>query len=373
MPNAHPSLPPAHLVDDAAGRLGAAAHAWPVLAAGAAAVAAAVLAWHAWPGAATDAGSLGVTALAGLAAVALPLWLARQLWRVDRAARDQSRRLQAQHTQLQALARSHELLCLAEQVAQLGSFDWNPATGALHWSDEHYRLWGHAPGALTPDYAAFRARIHADDVDGLELRLQHALQTGGTYECTHRVCWPDGTVLDVLARGNVTRDATGRAVRMVGTVLDITRRRADEARLQMHAFALDTITDPVAQTLDQITGAPDKLIDTRDLVTRADRPGRTVAFERGGIDAPFVGGDGNDPQAQPPGDGLGRELADGLGVEQHPPGLRREHPGERLEQRRLAARVRPDDDRQLALGNGDVDIAEHRVLGVVGDAQPLPT
>ena len=246
MPNAHPSLPPAHLVDDAAGRLGAAAHAWPVLAAGAAAVAAAVLAWHAWPGAATDAGSLGVTALAGLAAVALPLWLARQLWRVDRAARDQSRRLQAQHTQLQALARSHELLCLAEQVAQLGSFDWNPATGALHWSDEHYRLWGHAPGALTPDYAAFRACIHADDVGALELRLQHALQTGGTYECTHRVCWPDGTVLDVLARGNVTRDATGRAVRMVGTVLDITRRRADEARLQMHAFALDTITDPVS-------------------------------------------------------------------------------------------------------------------------------
>ena len=33
---------------------------------------------------------------------------------------------------------------------------------------------------------------------------------------------------------------------MVGTVLDITRRRADEARLQMHAFALDTITDPVS-------------------------------------------------------------------------------------------------------------------------------
>jgi PAS domain S-box-containing protein len=139
------------------------------------------------------------------------------------------------------------LLDRAEQVAQLGSFDWNPVTGALHWSDEHFRLWGHAPGSLTPDYATFRASIHPDDVDALEARLQHALQTGGIYEFTHRVRWPDGTELEVLARGDVTRDASGRAVRMLGTVLDITRRRAAEARLQMHEFVLNTITDPKAR------------------------------------------------------------------------------------------------------------------------------
>lgn len=228
MPNAQPSLPPATPADVAGGVDDAPAP-WPLLAAVAASVAAAGLAWQVPD---TDAGIPWGTALLGLAAAMLPLWLGRQLWRQSRAAQDQATRLQAQAAQLQTLSRANELLRRAEQVAQLGSFDWNPVSGALHWSDEHYRLWGHAPGTLTPDYAAFRARIHPDDVDALEARLQHALQTGGIYEFTHRLRWPDGTELEVLARGDVTRDATGRAVRMLGTVLDITRRRAAEARLQ---------------------------------------------------------------------------------------------------------------------------------------------
>jgi PAS domain S-box-containing protein len=193
-----------------------------------------------------EAGSPWLAGMLGLAVAALPLWLGRQLWRQSRTVQEQARRLQQQDAQLQALGRSAELLRQAEQLAELGSFDWDPTSGALHWSDGHYRLWGHAPGALVPDYAAFRARIHPDDLAGLEARLQHSLQTGSSYEFTHRVCWPDGTLREVLARGDVTCDGSGRAVRMVGTVQDITRRRAAEARLQLHEFVLNTITDPVS-------------------------------------------------------------------------------------------------------------------------------
>lgn len=293
MPNAPTSLTPASPTHQADGMNQGAASSWPlaVAAAGAAAVLAA-LAWQ-WTDAEPD--WLWAIGLTGLAATLLPLWLGRQLRRQSQAAQAQARRLQEQAAQLQSLGRANELLRRAEQVAQLGSFDWNPVTGALHWSDEHYRLWGHAPGSVTPDYAVFRARIHPDDVDALEARLQHALQTGGIYEFTHRVRWPDGTELEVLARGDVTRDATGRAVRMLGTVLDITRRRAAEARLQMHEFVLNTITDPVSvidehrvyllvnQAWTRSTGvSADEVLGRRpgELQARVASPERDAALQR---------------------------------------------------------------------------------------------
>ena len=132
---------------------------------------------------------------------------------------------------LAALREREEQLRHAQEIAHLGSFDWNPVSGELWWSDEHFRLWGFAPGSVTPDYALFRAGIHPQDVEFLEGVLQAALASGRRYKCKHRVVRPDGTVRNVQGRGEVMLDADGRAVRMVGTVRDITDREAAEAAL----------------------------------------------------------------------------------------------------------------------------------------------
>jgi PAS domain S-box-containing protein len=133
--------------------------------------------------------------------------------------------------ELAALRRSDQQLRLAEKVAQLGSFDWNPVSGELHWSDQHYRLWGLVPGSITPEYGVFRAGVHPDDLPSLEVQLQQALAAGRHYACHHRVRWPDGTVRDIHARGEVMFDAQGVAVRMIGTVQDVSERLRDKAAL----------------------------------------------------------------------------------------------------------------------------------------------
>ena len=132
---------------------------------------------------------------------------------------------------LTALREREEQLRHAQEIAHLGSFDWNTVTGELRWSDEHFRLWGLVPGAVTPDYALFRAGVHPEDVAMLEEVLQAALAAGRRYACQHRVVWPDGTVRSIQGRGEVMVDAQGRAVRMLGTVRDITERVASEAAL----------------------------------------------------------------------------------------------------------------------------------------------
>lgn len=145
-----------------------------------------------------------------------------------------------------ALQRSERQLRLAEQMADLGSYDWNPVTGELHWSDQHYTLWGLVPRSVAPDYALFHRGVHLEDRHRLEGLLQGALASGGGYRCKHRVVWPDGTVRHIQAHGEVSLDANGRACRVVGTVQDITRRQAAEAQMQRDAFIVNAITDPVS-------------------------------------------------------------------------------------------------------------------------------
>lgn len=179
--------------------------------------------------------------LAGAVAVVLALGLAAVL------ARRRSQHLVAQReAQQQRLERSEQQLRLAERVAHLGSFDWNPQSGELHWSDEHYRLWGHAPGAVVPSYDVFRNGVHPQDLPQLEAELQRALAGGRFYDLVHRVRHPDGEVRRIHARGEVTFDEEGVARRMIGTVQDVTEQMREREVLRTHQFAIDSITDMVS-------------------------------------------------------------------------------------------------------------------------------
>jgi len=183
--------------------------------------------------------------MVGVAAVSLPL-MGLQAWRALRLLH--TRMQQAERTQalVHRLTRSHQQLRIAEQLAQLGSFDWNPATGRLHWSEEHFRLWGLEPGSVSPTYEIFKAGVHPEDLAELEQRMHAALQGSGQFEFRYRVCAPNGDVRHVLGRSEVEFDAAGVAVRMVGTVQDVTARRRAEARLHAHEFVVNAIADPIS-------------------------------------------------------------------------------------------------------------------------------
>ncbi len=174
---------------------------------------------------------------------------------VNRRARSRALRqaaeLDSREARIRSLHRSEQQLAEAEHLASLGSFDWDPVSGALHWSDQHYRLWGYEPGSVVPSYEVFRRGIHHDDVDRLEAVLQAALAGGQRYDFEHRVRWPDGTERNIRARGEVFFAADGRALRMIGAVQDITERVQAETRLRMNAFVLDAIADPVSMIDDQ--------------------------------------------------------------------------------------------------------------------------
>ncbi|MBF0628129.1 MAG: PAS domain S-box protein [Magnetococcales bacterium] len=142
--------------------------------------------------------------------------------------RDISARKQAE----EILRKSREGLAKAQELAHLGSWEWEIVRDRLAWSDEVYRIFGSEPGAFAADYGTFEAAIHPDDRLRVRDAVARSLEDEIPYEVEHRIIRPDGAVRVVVELGELRHDASGRPVSMVGTVQDITERKRFEEELR---------------------------------------------------------------------------------------------------------------------------------------------
>ncbi len=152
---------------------------------------------------------------------------------------------------------SENSLNQAQQIAHLGSSVWNAATSKLHWTDEFFRLWGLEPQSVPPSYALFRNGIHPDDVARVEKMLEHATQHGGLYDCEHRVVRPDGSVIIVYNRCEVTIDDTGKVMRITSTAQDISAAKEAERKWHEALERLQKIASRVPGVVYQFRMRPD--------------------------------------------------------------------------------------------------------------------
>jgi PAS domain S-box-containing protein len=134
--------------------------------------------------------------------------------------------------QQQELRLTHRRLNDCQRVARLGSWELALPSGALHWSDEMYRIFGLAPDEFGATYEAFLAAVHPDDREWVRQGQRRFLEEGGVLNLDHRIVRPDGSVRWVQDRSELERDASGRPARQIGIVLDITGRKAAEAEKQ---------------------------------------------------------------------------------------------------------------------------------------------
>jgi PAS domain S-box-containing protein len=136
-----------------------------------------------------------------------------------------------------ALREREERLNLTVKAAEIGTWDFNPVTGKLIWSDRCKALFGLSP-EIEVNYQTFLDRLHPDDRERTHVVVQRALDPAGVgeYDTEYRTVWPDGTERWIAATGKAHfGEVNGqyRAGRFIGTVLDITaRKRAEEALRQ---------------------------------------------------------------------------------------------------------------------------------------------
>lgn len=120
----------------------------------------------------------------------------------------------------------------ATAVGKVGTWDWNPVTSDLIWSDETFRLMGLTPGTVTPSYELFLGLAHPDDRIFLDSAVRAALHDKKTYTLDCRFILGGGEVLVCNMVGKVEFDAKGQPIRMLGTIQDITGRKQIEDALR---------------------------------------------------------------------------------------------------------------------------------------------
>lgn len=144
----------------------------------------------------------------------------------------------------QRLRENEATLQLAQEVAQLGNFAYDYRTQKAYLSPELCRILGISSSEVRD--GALWDYDHPDDAARVRLELESARAEKRRYKSDHRIVRSDGTVRHVEERGYWIYDEDGEPVRMFGTLLDITERKASETALAHLAFH-----DPLTNLLNR--------------------------------------------------------------------------------------------------------------------------
>jgi diguanylate cyclase len=143
--------------------------------------------------------------------------------------------------------RTASQLADAERIARIGIWEWDVPTGVVIWSDEIFRLFGHAPGAFEPSFERWLEGIHPDDRERAQAIVQQGFAERRPYEFEHRVVHPDGSIGHLLCRGDVSVDDSGEAVRVVGASQEISERIAQQEALNRMSKQREAILDAAGE------------------------------------------------------------------------------------------------------------------------------
>ena len=148
---------------------------------------------------------------------------------------------------------SEERYRLAVDGSNDGLYDWNLDTGDVHYAPRLREMlgFGGRPGEFGNGVNALTDRIHPEDAERVKTALvSHLKSETPFFEDEFRIRHRDGSYLWVLARGASVRDEGGRALRMAGSLTDMTRRGV----------------------FDPLTGLPNRLLFMDRLARLIQRP-----------------------------------------------------------------------------------------------------
>jgi len=143
----------------------------------------------------------------------------------------------------EALRSSEAYLAEAQRLSQTGSWAWSPDTDVRYWSEECYRVLGFDPRDGLPRMEELIQRIHPDDQLAFRESAKRAKHNRSNEAVNYRIVHPGGAVRDIHSIGHPVLNTSGHLVEFVGTVIDVTERRAAEEKIREQEMELRQMLD----------------------------------------------------------------------------------------------------------------------------------
>ncbi|MEI7983008.1 MAG: PAS domain S-box protein, partial [Bacteroidota bacterium] len=137
----------------------------------------------------------------------------------------------------------------AQRISQMGSWEWDLISGTVTWSKEMYKVFDISPGDFGGKPESAIKSLHPDDVESFIQCMNANISGGISPSLEYRVIHRDGSVHYLLAEGNIQFDENGTPARSVGTVQDITGRKASETIIQEKEKDLRALFDTATEAI----------------------------------------------------------------------------------------------------------------------------
>jgi PAS domain S-box-containing protein len=189
----------------------------------------------------------------------------------------------------QRVERLEERLRVALESNDIGTWDFEPATGRLEWDARTRRILGSAPDAPV-DYAVFMERLHPEDRVRADEAVQRALDPAGdgAYAVEYRVELPERGTRWIRASGRGLFDPERtRAVRFTGIVTDVTERREAEAERERLLREAQTQRARLTQIFTEAPAVMALFSGPEHVVTMVNPTWENTVGKPGAIGRPF--------------------------------------------------------------------------------------
>ena len=144
----------------------------------------------------------------------------------------------------ESLRRSEGYLAEAQRLTCAGSWAYDVATKRIvHWSQEHYRLFGFDPEAGIPSDETLSQRFHPEDRERVIATFETATSRREAFDLTYRILLPEGSTRLIRCVGHPVPNVAGDLVEYVGTAIDVTEQHEANAALETAFAEIKTLKD----------------------------------------------------------------------------------------------------------------------------------
>ncbi len=137
----------------------------------------------------------------------------------------------------------------AQEIAHIGTWEWDVALQKLSWSDEVYRIYGENKKTFIVSYENYAKKIHPEDFKKVKGAIVNAIENKQGYDLDERVLRPDGSVRYLHTWCQPVTDDSGHLIKLLGVCQDVTDFKLSEISLEQ---TLSLLRATIESTADGI-------------------------------------------------------------------------------------------------------------------------